>query len=356
MNFLSKRTNITPLLMKTALFVVIGVFTFASNYLLAAWQSAPVDPPNQNRPFPLNVGSDDQIKGAGLSLLSLIVNGPVQIQDGTEGANKVLVSNSAGVGSWKATSTLGATGGGGGGSENLSISVVTSNDPNNESCTATCPADTVLIGGGCDAVPEAPLQVDARGPTANSWQCETSPNISFGGYSGGLTCSALCAEGNTAAGGGDAPPTCADGEIMTYTSGSWSCAPPPTSSSGVTQLDSGNGITLSPDPITASGTAAADLNYLQRRITSACPGGEAVRGINADGSIQCEPIVGGGGGCTYSGATYSTGDKCSSGRHYSTCSEWTGTYFYEYSKYIILTCQSDGTWSSVNSCTSQPGC
>ena len=99
---------------KIAILFAIVTVALLTNYLFAAWSPAPPNPPTGNVATPLNVGSNDQVKNAGLNLLSLIVNGPTQIvggplyiQDGSEGADKVLVSDASGQATWRATSTLG---------------------------------------------------------------------------------------------------------------------------------------------------------------------------------------------------------------------------------------------------------
>jgi hypothetical protein len=52
----------------------------------------------------------------------------------------------------------------------------------------------------------------------------------------------------------------------------------------------------SPRPTTGSvGAGAIDMTQVQRRIAGACAGGEAVRAVNIDGSVACEPVGGGAG-------------------------------------------------------------
>jgi hypothetical protein len=56
--------------------VISGIVLAASfSYLSANWSGAPSNPPNSNTPAPLNVGSNNQAKQAGLILSSLWANG-----------------------------------------------------------------------------------------------------------------------------------------------------------------------------------------------------------------------------------------------------------------------------------------
>ena len=86
---------------KILIFTAIVTVALVTNYLFAAWSPAPPDPPNSNVATPLNVGSDGQVKQAGLTLQMLIVNGTLWIQDGSEGAAKVLTSDATGAASWQ---------------------------------------------------------------------------------------------------------------------------------------------------------------------------------------------------------------------------------------------------------------
>jgi len=82
-----------------ALMIGFGVsYAFATT----GWQEPTQAPPGGNTPAPVNVGTVDQVKEAGLSLDKLAVFGQVVIQDGTQGAGKILTSDASGVASWTA--------------------------------------------------------------------------------------------------------------------------------------------------------------------------------------------------------------------------------------------------------------
>ena len=59
-----------------------------------------------------------------------------------------------------------------------------------------------------------------------------------------------------------------------------------------TTYTAGPGLTL------ADSTFSADSTYLQRRVTDSCTGGNAIRVINADGTVTCEAVAGGAGDIT----------------------------------------------------------
>ena len=101
-----------------------------------------------------------------------------------------------------------------------------------------------------------------------------------------------------------------------------------------TTYTAGPGLTL------VGTTFSADATYLQRRVSGSCSGGNAIRVINADGTVTCEPVAGGAGDITavYAGtgltgggdsgdvtltlgATYRLPQGCSSGQ----IAEWDGS-------------------------------
>ncbi len=64
----------------------------------------------------------------------------------------------------------------------------------------------------------------------------------------------------------------------------------------VTSVASGFG--LSGGPISSSGTLAVDPNIIQQRVSGNCTAVEALRGINADGTVSCGPDANSGGSVT----------------------------------------------------------
>ncbi|MFA6554366.1 MAG: H-type lectin domain-containing protein [Candidatus Paceibacterota bacterium] len=115
------------------------IIALAISYASAAtWSPAPSNPPTNNTPAPINVGPSiggiHQGKDGGLDINKSLSSpdavglnvwglsnffGSVKIQDGTQGAGKVLVSDADGKSAWVATSSLGLGAGGGGGSRDV---------------------------------------------------------------------------------------------------------------------------------------------------------------------------------------------------------------------------------------------
>jgi len=81
------------------------------------------------------------------------------------------------------------------------------------------------------------------------------------------------------------PQTCTNGQVAQWNGSAWTCASG--GSGDITAVYAGTGLT---DGGTSGDvTLAADTNYLQRRVSGACPDGQYLKAINADGSVTCEP-------------------------------------------------------------------
>ncbi len=116
------------------------------------------------------------------------------------------------------------------------------------------------------------------------------------------------------------PQTCTNGQVAQWNGSAWTCASG--GSGDITAVYAGTGLT---DGGTSGDvTLAADTNYLQRRVTGACPAGQYLKAINADGSVTCEPddntTYTAGTGMTLSGNQFSVNTAVIQARVTGTCS------------------------------------
>lgn len=201
----------------------IAVFTVMAGiqYAVAAWTTAPVNPPNGNVDAPLNVGSSHQVKLGSLSINtdvdnpdqygldvfgisrffgnievgSTVIPATIKIIDGNQGSGKILVSDASGNASWQdpATAVNSGSGGtiGGGSSAPASLEYKTCTTQqggyiSGNSCTASCTIGKKVIGGGCSTSQPSPLFVTKPNSDGSGWYCENYSNnqaqIALTGY------------------------------------------------------------------------------------------------------------------------------------------------------------------------------
>lgn len=100
----------------------------------------------------------------------------------------------------------------------------------------------------------------------------------------------------------------------------------------ITAVTAGTGLTGGG----TSGDVTLNVNTssLQTRVTGTCSGGQAMRVINSDGTVTCVNIPAAA-ICTWSSRTYSTGGECYS------CEQGV--------RYTRYRCQSDGSWNNISS-------
>ncbi len=84
------------------------------------------------------------------------------------------------------------------------------------------------------------------------------------------------------------PQSCTNGQLPKWdnATSTWICATDIAGNGDITAVNAGTGLTGG--GTSGDVTLSADTNYLQRRVTGACPPGNYLKAINPDGSVVCE--------------------------------------------------------------------
>jgi hypothetical protein len=108
--------------------------------------------------------------------------------------------------------------------------------------------------------------------------------------------------------------TCTAGQLLKWDGADWTCAGDVDTN---TTYTAGSGLTLT------GTTFAADTSVLQSRVVGTCPGGSAIKAIDASGNVTCEPMTtyAAGSGLELDGTTFSLTKSCLPGE----VLKWSGT-------------------------------